>query len=95
MYFKNHQAIASHHVWYNDCFHVFSLFCACALGARHPLVYREARDAARARLLRLPLRLLPRRAGEPAHAQGRQREAQSKRGVSINILFLWESTYFN
>ena len=76
-------------------FMFFSLFCACALGARHPAFDREARDAARPRLLRLPLRLLPRRAGKPAHAQGRQREAESKRGVSINNLFLWESTYFN
>ncbi len=46
----------------------------------------EARDLARARLLRQPLRLLPRRSRQPADAARRTRQAGPQRKVSVALV---------
>lgn len=53
-----------------------------AAGTRGAPVHGQARDPARARLLREPVRLLPGRQRVPADHQGRQRQTQAEREVS-------------
>lgn len=53
-----------------------------AAGARSAPVHGQARDTARARLLRQPVRILPGRQRISADCQGGQRQAQAQREVS-------------
>lgn len=53
-----------------------------AAGAGGAPVHCQARDTARARLLRQPFRVLPRRERQPAHRPRGQRQAQAQREVS-------------
>lgn len=53
-----------------------------AAGARGPSVHGQARNIARARFLREPVRILPGCQRVSADCQGRQRQAQAKREVS-------------
>jgi len=52
-----------------------------AAGARGPSVHGQARNIARARFLREPVRILPRFQRVSADCQGRQRQAQAQREV--------------
>lgn len=56
-------------------------------GARGAPVHRQARDTARARLLRQPVRVLPRRQRLSAHQPRGQRQAQAQREVSAFFFF--------
>jgi len=62
-----------------------------AAGARGAPVYGQARNIARARFLREPVRILPGRQRVSADRQGRQRQAQAQREVSLitNILYTY------
>ena len=53
-----------------------------ASGAGDPAVHGEARDVARSRLQRQPVRILPRQERRPTHPAGRKRKTKTKRRVS-------------
>jgi len=53
-----------------------------AAGARGPPVHGQARNIARPRFLREPVRILPGRQRISADRQGRQRQTQAQREVS-------------